>query len=104
MGWKLAFSTGGFLATWFAFIPVSKTYYSDHVYTKYIPRIMFVGDRIKEEEYLKIVDHVRRDCYLRELYGRNYHCWMLRKPICTVIDYPNSEPRVTPLISEDNTK
>lgn len=86
MGWRLALSIGGFLTTWFGSIPVSKTYYSDHTYVKYIPILMFVGDLDKRRQFEKSVDNVRKDRYPRELYARNYHRWFWRDPLCSVID------------------
>ncbi len=101
MKWRIAFSVGGFLTTLFGSIPVSKTYYSDHIYVKYIPRIMFVNDEYKKEEYLKSIKYMRHDLYPRVLYGRNYHRWLWRDPICRVADlqvgccpekhYPNDD-------------
>jgi hypothetical protein len=84
MGWKLGLC--GVLAfTTIGYIPVSKTFYSDHVYVKYVPRIMFVDDKDKQEEYLKLIENSRKDKYARQLYGRNYHRWLWRKPLCTVV-------------------
>ncbi len=106
MGWRLAISIGGFLTTWFGSIPVSKTYYSDHVHVKYIPGIMFVDDEGKESEYLRSIRHARDDHYPRELYSRNYRRWLWRKPLCTVVgDKLESRNLSQPsLESEDSVK
>jgi len=75
---------GGFTAALIGSFPVTKTYYSDHVYVKYAPRMMFMNDVTKEEEYLKRIGEDRYDYYPRELYSRNYHRWLRRKPMCTI--------------------
>ena len=86
--WKLAF-VGIFSLGLLGSMPVSKTYYSDHVYVKYIPRIMFASEKRKQEEYLKSIDISRKDKYARVLYSRNYHRLLpLKRPLCTVVgDY-----------------
>lgn len=72
----------------YAMIPVSKTYYSDHVYVKYIPWFIFADDESQKEEYLKNVEYTKKDMYPRELYSRNYHrLWFLKKKaLCVVGD------------------
>jgi len=85
MGWKLFVSIGGFVATWFGSIPMSRTYYSDHVYVKYIPILMFVSDAEKRLQFEKSVEHVRQDMYPRALYARSYHYWVGRDPLCSVV-------------------
>ena len=84
MDWRLVLSIGGFY-TWFGFVPASKTYYSDHVHVKYIPRLMFKTDYDKEGDYLDSIKHARHDKYVREFYTRNYHRWIGKKPRCTVV-------------------
>jgi hypothetical protein len=83
MGFRLAIV--GLTVALIGSFPVTKTYYSDHVYVKYVPRMMFMNDMAKEEEYLKSIKYTRDDEYPRELYSRNYHRWIRRKPICTII-------------------
>ena len=99
MGWKLALC-GGLAGVLLGLTPVSKTYYSDHVYVKYIPRIMFLNDEEKKKNYLMSVEHSRHDDYARELYARNYRRWFWRKPSCIVV----GESHCRPLESEGNTK
>ena len=104
MGWKLALF-GGLTVTLIGSSPVSKTYYSDHVHIKFIPRIMFMNDADKQEEYLKRVEYSRHDAYARVLYARNYHRWVWRKPLCTVVgDHINSNCEQPPLDSEKITE
>lgn len=75
------------IATLFGSIPISKTYYSDHIHIKYMPRYILCGEKTQIEDYLEDVEHVRNDMYARELYNRNYKRFRLlgSKPICTVV-------------------
>lgn len=65
-------------------MPVSKTYYSDHVYVKYLPFFFFAKAEDQKKEYLKNVSHIQHDMYTRELYSRTYLRWF-KKPTCTVV-------------------
>jgi len=82
MGIKLFFFVV-LTATLYGFVPVSKTYYSDHTHIKYLPWLIFAGKNSQKREFLRKIEHVRDDMYTRELYRRNYHRFY-KNPICTV--------------------
>ena len=82
MGIKLLLC--GWIGILYGLVPVSKTYYSDHIHVKYLPSFIFADSCFQKEEYLKRIKHVRDDMYHRELYSRNYHRWIGRNPTITV--------------------